>query len=60
MNDTVKVACPRCGSPDARQWRGRVACGQCGLLWVPYYAAPPMDAQERYWVRRRPDEDIDH
>ncbi len=55
LDETVKVPCPRCGSADARQWRGRYACPGCGLLWVPYME-PPLSAAERYRARRTLDE----
>jgi hypothetical protein len=32
----VTIDCPRCGSAGARQWRRKVACGSCGLLWTEY------------------------
>jgi hypothetical protein len=51
----ISVTCPRCQSPGARKWHARIACGCCGMLWVPY-AEPPLSPKERYHVRRAMDE----
>jgi len=42
----IPVPCPRCGSGAGRQWRTRVACAHCGLLWVPY-VEPPLSPNAR-------------
>jgi len=56
----VTIDCPRCGSAGARQWRRKVACGSCGLLWTEYrrpQASP--EARTQRHVRRRTADDGD-
>jgi DNA-directed RNA polymerase subunit M/transcription elongation factor TFIIS len=61
--------CPRCGSELVVDYQAQLGCGHCGATWQadaslterPYQpangqAADEADQRERYWARRRLDE----